>query len=93
MLGVEIVKPASGSRPGAGDGARARAIKLECFKNGVIIETGGRNSAVLRFLPPLNITESEVGMVLDRFEQSSRAAAPHGFPASARLADHSQKLA
>lgn len=74
MLGVEIVKPASGSRPGAGDGARARAIKLECFKNGVIIETGGRNSAVLRFLPPLNITESEVGMVLDRFEQSLKSS-------------------
>ncbi|MEX5566401.1 diaminobutyrate--2-oxoglutarate transaminase family protein [Pseudomonas syringae] len=52
MLGVEIVKPASGSRPGPGDGARARAIKLECFDNGMIIETGGRHSAVVRFLPP-----------------------------------------
>ncbi len=74
MLGVEIVKPASGSRPGVGDGTRARAIKLECFDNGMIIETGGRNSAVLRFLPPLNITESEVGMVLDRFEQSLKSS-------------------
>ncbi len=40
----------------------------------MIIETGGRNSAVLRFLPPLNITESEVGMVLDRFEQSLKSS-------------------
>ncbi|MBV6749465.1 diaminobutyrate--2-oxoglutarate transaminase family protein [Pseudomonas chlororaphis] len=74
MLGVEIVKPGSGSRPGLGDGARARAIKLECFDNGMMIETGGRHSAVLRFLPPLNITESEVGQVLDRFEQALKSS-------------------
>ncbi|NWA25193.1 diaminobutyrate--2-oxoglutarate transaminase family protein [Pseudomonas gingeri] len=74
MLGVEIVKPGSASRPGLGDGARARAIKLECFDNGMMIETGGRHSAVLRFLPPLNITESEVGTVLDRFEQALKSS-------------------
>ncbi|WP_259699627.1 hypothetical protein [Pseudomonas frederiksbergensis] len=34
------------------------------------METGGRHGAVLRFLPPLTISESEVGMVLDRFEQA-----------------------
>ncbi|TFZ33345.1 diaminobutyrate--2-oxoglutarate transaminase, partial [Pseudomonas syringae] len=72
--GWDIVNPASGSRPRAGDGARARAIKLECFDNGMIIETGGRNSAVLRFLPPLNIPESEVGTVLARFEQALRSS-------------------
>lgn len=70
MLGVEITKPGTHGRAGPGDGARARAIKLNCFENGLIMETGGRHGAVLRFLPPLTITESEVGMVLDRFEQA-----------------------
>jgi diaminobutyrate-2-oxoglutarate transaminase len=70
MLGVEITKPGTHGRAGQGDGARARAIKLNCFDNGLIMETGGRHGAVLRFLPPLTITEAEVGMVLDRFEQA-----------------------
>ncbi len=72
MLGVEITKPADNQRAGQADGARAHAIKLNCFDNGLMMETGGRHGAVLRFLPPLTITETEVGMVLDRFEQAVR---------------------
>ncbi|MBF4213536.1 diaminobutyrate--2-oxoglutarate transaminase, partial [Pseudomonas donghuensis] len=70
----EITKPGANQRAGQGDGARARAIKLNCFDNGLMMETGGRHGAVLRFLPPLTITEAEVGMVLDRFEQAVRKA-------------------
>ncbi|MGR4972803.1 diaminobutyrate--2-oxoglutarate transaminase family protein [Pseudomonas sp. LARHCG127] len=70
MIGVEITQPADNQRAGQADGARAHAIKLNCFDNGLMMETGGRHGAVLRFLPPLTITETEVGMVLDRFEQA-----------------------
>ncbi|MEJ1228706.1 diaminobutyrate-2-oxoglutarate transaminase [Pseudomonas sp. NFACC09-4] len=70
MIGVEITRPAANQRAGQADGALAHAIKLNCFDNGLMMETGGRHGAVLRFLPPLSITEAEVGMVLDRFEQA-----------------------
>ncbi|MDU9029576.1 diaminobutyrate--2-oxoglutarate transaminase family protein [Pseudomonas mediterranea] len=70
MIGVEITQPTTIQRAGQADGALAQAIKLKCFDNGLMIETGGRHGAVLRFLPPLTITEGEVDMVLDRFEQS-----------------------
>jgi diaminobutyrate-2-oxoglutarate transaminase len=70
MIGVEITRPAANQRAGQADGALAHAIKLNCFDNGLMMETGGRHGAVLRFLPPLTITEAEVGMVLDRFEQA-----------------------
>ncbi|PHN29698.1 MULTISPECIES: diaminobutyrate--2-oxoglutarate transaminase family protein [Pseudomonas] len=74
MLGVEITKPGAEDRPGQGDGALARAIKLNCFDNGLIIETGGRHSSVLRFLPALTISAAEVGSVLERFEDAISAA-------------------
>ncbi|MCE0460734.1 MULTISPECIES: diaminobutyrate--2-oxoglutarate transaminase family protein [Pseudomonas] len=70
MIGVEITKPPVQQRAGQADGTLAHAIKLNCFDNGLMMETGGRHGAVLRFLPPLTITEGEVDMVLDRFDQS-----------------------
>jgi len=73
MIGVEVVRPGSDGRVGAADGARARAIKMDCFKRGLILETGGRHGAVLRMLPPLIISEADAGAVLDRFEQALRA--------------------
>lgn len=82
MIGVEITSPGVNQRAGQADGARAQAIKLNCFNNGLIMETGGRHGAVLRFLPPLTITETEVGMVLDRFEQAvSKASETRSHPA------------
>ncbi|MDR8093317.1 aminotransferase class III-fold pyridoxal phosphate-dependent enzyme, partial [Burkholderia gladioli] len=39
MIGVEITRPGSEGRAGAPDGALARAIKLTCFENGLIVET------------------------------------------------------
>jgi diaminobutyrate-2-oxoglutarate transaminase len=74
MIGVEITEPGIEGRPGAPDGALARAIKLACFENGLIIETGGRNGSVLRFLPPLIISEAEVGEALELFERSLASA-------------------
>jgi diaminobutyrate-2-oxoglutarate transaminase len=62
MVGAEIVV-CNGDGPQekkALDGVLAKAIKRECFVRGVIVETGGRHGAVLRFLPALTITENEL---------------------------------
>ncbi|WP_430827963.1 aminotransferase class III-fold pyridoxal phosphate-dependent enzyme [Chromobacterium piscinae] len=77
MWGVEIIDPdapadALGSRPG--DGELARAIKKRCLANGLIIETGGRHSAVLRLLPPLVISEDELDEAVEKLERSMREA-------------------
>lgn len=74
MVGVEVAYTDSALRPAPADAALAKAIKKQCFEQGLILETGGRHGAVLRFLPPLIITESEIGAVLDRFESSVRKA-------------------
>lgn len=60
MLGVEIVDPASG----APDGPRAAAIQQAALRRGLILEVGGRADAVVRFLPPLNVTRPVVDAAL-----------------------------
>jgi diaminobutyrate-2-oxoglutarate transaminase len=67
MIGVEIVRRDVAAAEAPADGALARAIKQQCFEQGLIVESGGRHGAVLRFLPPLTISESEMGAVVDRF--------------------------
>ena len=67
MIGVEVVNP-RGSKDRLGHylqhGELASIIQQQCFRNGLIVEVGGRHSAVVRFLPPLNITEKETLEVL-----------------------------
>ncbi|OXM15584.1 diaminobutyrate--2-oxoglutarate transaminase [Paenibacillus herberti] len=73
MIGVELVDP-RGKVDRLGhylpNGQLASKIQDRCFANGLIIESGGRHSAVLRFLPPLTITASETAEVLSIFEKS-----------------------
>lgn len=73
MIGVEIVDPRGqkdrlGHYPQSGE--LASLIQERCFQNGLIIELGGRRSAVIRFLPPLTITEQEAAEVLSIFDRS-----------------------
>ncbi len=72
MLGIEILK--IGKRPTTSysdlDGVLAREIKQQCYENGLIIETGGRHGAVLRLLPPLIITEEQIGTAIHRLSKS-----------------------
>jgi diaminobutyrate-2-oxoglutarate transaminase len=65
MIGIEIVDPDDYDRTGrpAGDGVRARKVQAACFRNGLIVELGGRNGAVVRLLPPLDITPEQVDTV------------------------------
>ncbi|GLB60901.1 diaminobutyrate--2-oxoglutarate transaminase [Cytobacillus sp. NCCP-133] len=73
MIGVEIVNPKEpkdclGHYPQFEE--LAKKVQERCFHNGMILEVGGRHSAVMRFLPPLIITENEAAEVLDIFEKS-----------------------
>jgi diaminobutyrate-2-oxoglutarate transaminase len=77
MVGAEIVGPDSRDRWGRPphDGARARRIQQECFRRGLILEVGGRHGSVLRFLPPLIVTEAEVDQIGDIVAAACAAAA------------------
>ncbi len=70
MVGAEIVSAPEAGTPGVLDGALAKAIKRECFLQGVIVETGGRHGAVMRFLPALTITEPEIDEAMGRIRHA-----------------------
>ncbi|WP_037585602.1 diaminobutyrate--2-oxoglutarate transaminase family protein [Stenoxybacter acetivorans] len=73
MIGVELIKPGIKENPlghPANNKELAKSLKLACLENGLILETGGRNKSVIRFLPPLIITESDVNEIIYRFESA-----------------------
>ena len=85
LAGAEIVDPDSGpdrlgSRPE--NPSLASRIQAECFKRGLIQETGGRYGAVLRFLPPLIVTGEEVDRICEIFGESVAAAEKRGSPSN-----------
>jgi len=88
MIGVEIVDGAGATdtlgHPLANP-ALAGAIQRKCFQKGLILELGGRHSSVVRFLPPLIITEAEIDSVAGIFAEAVReaASAPSGISAIA----------
>jgi diaminobutyrate-2-oxoglutarate transaminase len=70
MLGVEIIDPATGLQ----DGQRALAIQRRALERGLIVELGGRDDCVVRFLPPLNVTRETLDQALDILEASVNVA-------------------
>jgi len=64
MLGVEIVDRQTGA-PGS---VLARRIQRGALERGLIMELGGRDDGVIRFLPPLNVTRATVDQALDILE-------------------------
>lgn len=77
MLGVELVDPdrvpnVQGHYPS--DGRLAARVQQECLKRGLILETGGRHSSVIRFLPPLIISEDEIDRIAVIFGNALVAA-------------------
>jgi len=77
MLGVEMVEPfgeldAQGHPPASG--RLAAAVQHQCLKRGLILELGGRHGAVVRFLPPLIISASEIDEVATIFQRALSAA-------------------
>lgn len=69
MIGIEIIHPDKYNSLGQNlaNSELAKKIKKLCFENGLIIETGGRSDAVLRFLPALNITNDKINQALAIF--------------------------
>ena len=56
MWGVELVDPIT-RRPA---GRLARAVQARALRLGLIVEVGGRDDCVVRFLPPLNVSADVV---------------------------------
>ena len=76
MVGVEIVDTqdqpdALGHYPA--DAIAARQIRQACQDRGLILEMGGRHSAVARFLPPLIITADQIDTVASIFVDACRS--------------------
>jgi len=72
MVGTEFIDPkapadAIGTKPACGDIA-AKVQKL-CFENGLVVEKGGRNGAVMRCLCALNISRDDVEKAMEIFEK------------------------
>ncbi|GGV15433.1 diaminobutyrate--2-oxoglutarate aminotransferase [Streptomyces filipinensis] len=66
-------KPRSAPRRAAPE--LAAAVQRECLQRGLIVELGGRHSAVVRLLPPLTISDEQAAAVLDRLADAVTAVA------------------
>jgi diaminobutyrate-2-oxoglutarate transaminase len=77
MLGMEIVEP-DGSRDSLGHPASSRrlavSIQQGCLKRGLIVELGGRHGSVVRFLPPLIVTEDQVDTIAEIVDAAVKEA-------------------
>ncbi|GEM74628.1 pyridoxal phosphate-dependent class III aminotransferase [Vibrio sagamiensis] len=77
MLGVEIKKPNGEvnkfDEPLA-DGQLTLDIQRAALERGLIVEKGGREGAVIRFLPPLIISFEQIDFALRVFEEAILAA-------------------
>ncbi|WP_431041818.1 diaminobutyrate--2-oxoglutarate transaminase family protein [Streptomyces sp. P1-3] len=52
----------------------ASTVQQECLRRGLIVELGGRDSSVVRLLPPLTISDEQAEAVLDRLADAIGAA-------------------
>ncbi|NOV04654.1 aspartate aminotransferase family protein [Paenibacillus planticolens] len=77
MVGVEIVNAKKTLDP-LGHYPQypelARRIQQECFHRGLILEVGGRHSSVMRFLPPLIVTQQQLDEIARLFSEAVQAA-------------------
>jgi len=60
MLGIEFVDPANGEP----SNEAASAVQRSALERGLILELGGRDDAVVRLLPPLNVTRRTLDQAL-----------------------------
>lgn len=75
MMGIEIVDPSAekdslGSLPASGE--LCAQVQNECFKNGLIMEKGGRNGAVMRCLCALNVSDEDIDKMISIFSAAVR---------------------
>jgi diaminobutyrate-2-oxoglutarate transaminase len=69
MVGVELVDPDRADDDGVpvADGELASAVQRAMLGLGVLVEIGGREGSVIRFLPPLIIDAGQIDAVADAF--------------------------
>jgi diaminobutyrate-2-oxoglutarate transaminase len=69
MIGVELVDRARTDAAGVpvGDGTLASAVQRAMLDAGVLVEIGGREGAVIRFLPPLIVQAADVDRIAVAF--------------------------
>jgi diaminobutyrate-2-oxoglutarate transaminase len=77
MIGVEVVNPvdppdALGVYPP--NRKLACRIQTECLKRGLIVELGGRQGSVVRFLPSLIVTADEIDRIGTIFAEAVRVS-------------------
>lgn len=70
MLGLELIDPVEKNALGEplSNGLLAKKVKKYCYEYGLIIETGGRDDSVIRFLPPLNIDRGVISQAVSTLE-------------------------
>jgi len=69
MIAIELIRPGTSTATGPEpDAARAGAVARACHAAGLLVLTCGTYGNVLRFLPPLVISESEVDRGLEILE-------------------------
>ncbi len=73
MLGMEIVSPL-GEKNRFGEPLAAPhltlAIQRACLERGLIVEKGGREGAVIRFLPPLIISFEQIDFAVNVMKEA-----------------------
>jgi diaminobutyrate-2-oxoglutarate transaminase len=72
MIGVELADPDTG----AADGDRARRVQAAALRRGLILEVGGTADAVIRMLPPLNLTRPVADAALSIVADALAATRP-----------------
>ncbi len=71
MLGLELKDPETGE-PNA---HAAGIVQREALQRGLLLELGGRNDAVVRLLPPLNVSRETMDQALEILRDSVAIAA------------------
>jgi diaminobutyrate-2-oxoglutarate transaminase len=69
MLGIELVSDKASKEPAPDLAQRVRTI---CHQHGLLVEIGGHYSNVIRFLPPLVLTEELAKKGMEIFADSIR---------------------
>ena len=69
MFGIEYVKDKKDRIP---DQELAKKVRRLCYENGLLVEIGGYYNNVVRFLPPLIITEKIAKNALDIFDSVNK---------------------
>jgi diaminobutyrate-2-oxoglutarate transaminase len=77
MLGIEMVDPGGATDHFAArrsDPALARRVQAEALARGLIVEVAGRGDNVVKLLPPLIVSPTQIDTIATLLEQALRAA-------------------